>query len=434
MIETLPVFSVRPDWSTPVRESMEWKTNVMRSQIGAEQRASLRLTARRRQEVPITAFDREHQYYQALLSIEPQGRYYVPLWFERSVMVQPSVTGGNQMVIDGNRREIGEAAFIFIQGRSPNVYEIQEVAGIASVDGTTQFLIAGTFARDWPPGTPVYPLYSAIIESANATQFTRAGARIIQGSVRFLFDKPFDWESQLDPPLYLDQPVFEMLSNENGEQSGDFSRILGSHDGDVGVVTQTDLGGKAFPGFMANNWVHGRTNNEQLRDFIYYMNGRQKHGWWVHPTDDFFLVAPITNGDTQFQVVRGGVSDLGVTSSREHIRVLLRDGTAIYRQLASAVALDDNTDGVNVTVAFDQDISQEDVVNIRYISQGRLDQDLISFDHHTDQDGITEYNLGVRFIPEVRVADDWDPPDLPDTTEHEIPCLVGDDGPYIGPP
>lgn len=434
MIEVLPVFSVRPDWATPVRESMEWKTNIMRSQATVEQRVATRLTARRRQEVPITAIDEDHGYYQNLMSVEPQGRYYVPLWFERARTDADALTGATTIVMGGIRREFLQTQFVFLQGPKPWMQEVAEVASAASGAGEVTLTLASPLANDWVLGTPIYPCYSAIIESADATQFTRQGARVLQGSVKFLFDKPFDWTSALTPPTYASQPVFELLTNEGGQQSGDFSRVLGNHDGGVGVVTQIDLGGKALPGFMSNNWVQGRANNELLRDFVYYMRGRQRHGWWVHPMDDIVLAQPIGTANTFLDVKRSGVADLGITSSREYIRVMLRDGTSFYRHLTGVAIVDNATERLTIDTALGADIGVETVSTIRYISQGRLDQDLISFDHHTDQDGITEYNLGVRFVPEIRISTDWSPPALPDTTAHDETCLVLDGDHNLGPP
>lgn len=434
MIEVLPVFTVPPDWASPVRESLEWKTNVMASQVGAEQRIGTRLNPRRRQEVPFTSIRREHAYLEQLLSVEPQGRYYVPVWFERGLTDTPTTAGATGATIASLGREFLDAQFIIFLGPKPHQYEIAEinVSGVSA--GHTVFAFLAPVAQNWPVGTLVCPCRSAVIEANNTVSFTRAGARALQGSVRFLFDEPYAWVSALTPPTYLAQPVFELPCNESDNQGGTFERLYGTYDGGNGRTLQIDLGGKAFPTFSSTNWIQGRTANEALRDLLFYLRGRQVHGWWVHPVDDFIPAAGILTGDTTITVERAGVADFGLTSSRTHIRVLLRDGTTYYRQLTGASNIDDDTESIHMNAAIGATIPLEEIANIRYMSQGRLDQDLVSLDHVTDQEGITQYTLGIRMVPEIRTSTDWDPPALFDPNMHPDTCLVIDGTHLLGAP
>lgn len=433
MIEPLPVFTVPPDWANPVRESLEWKTNIMQSQIGAEQRVATRVNPRRRQEVPFTSIRREHSYLEQLLSIEPQGRYYVPVWFERGPVDAPVTSGDTTASIDSLGREFLDTQFVIFLGRQPHQYEIAEVDTAVGGNHTTLTFL-DPLLNDWPVGTTVCPCRSAVIEANNTVSFTRAGARALQGTVRFLFDVPYAWVSALVPDTYLGQPVFELPSNENDQQGGTFDRLYGTYDGQVGPIFQTDLGGKAFPTFSSANWIAGRPGNELLRDLLFYLRGRQVHGWWVHPIDDFIIAASIGTGDTSIVVERAGAADFGVSSSRSHLRINLRDGTKYYAAITSATNIDDDTEQLNLGSAIPADIDMADVADIRYVSQGRLDQDMISLDHVTDQEGVTQYTLGIRMLPEIRTSTDWDPPALGDTTMHPDPCLFIDNNPWTGPP
>lgn len=41
-IENIPVWPIEPNWNEPVKETLEWLTDIMTSPTGAEQRRCLR--------------------------------------------------------------------------------------------------------------------------------------------------------------------------------------------------------------------------------------------------------------------------------------------------------------------------------------------------------------------------------------------------------
>lgn len=57
MLDALPVWTISPDWSDGITETLEWLTGLLASPIGAEQRFGLRLTPRRSFEMTFKPVD-----------------------------------------------------------------------------------------------------------------------------------------------------------------------------------------------------------------------------------------------------------------------------------------------------------------------------------------------------------------------------------------
>lgn len=416
-VEVLPVWSIPPDWAQPVVETPEWKTAVMTSVTGAEQRMALRTHPRRRIEYSMTAMDRWRTWYDSLLAVRPQTRYYVPIWHERSRTIADVAVAGGTLFIEGTRRELATCKYVFLQGRHPHQYEILEVTSGSPSDTFTELTLTTGAAQEWPAGTPVYPVASAIIEDKSSTDFTRAGSQAVQASVRFLYDKPMVWSPELSFDDYQGFPVIDLPTNEADDQMGGYDRLKDTLDSMSGVLEQVDLGGRAFEKYTSNTFYYGRLQNEYLRDLLWTLQGKLKEAWWVRPTDDFFLAVDAATDDTSITVIRGGYTDLvGVVEGRQDIRIRLRDGSVLYNRISSSAVLDDDTERLDLDVAIIAGFTVADVVDIRFMQLGRLDQDAIEMSHTTDADGVTAVSMAIRSAPDIRVADDWTPAPFPRTS------------------
>lgn len=416
MIEVLPVWVVPPDWAKPVLETPEWKTGVLMSETGTEQRMKLRKQPRRRQEFQVTEWERYRGWYDSLMSVSPQPRYYVPWWHETTPLSADVAAGDLSLTVVGIKRELALSKFLFLQGAKPHLYEVVEVSNVTFNPDTTTFDLAANINFSWDAGTQVYACGSAILEQAQSINFDRLGSRAVQGSVRFLFDKGLEWVSALTPPTYRSFPVIELPANYGSEQAGSYQRVLASTDNDIGPALQLDLGNVVFKSFSSSSFVSGQMDNESLKDLLWFLQGKLTESWFVSPQEDFNLVVDVADHDTTLTVERAGYADLtGPIEGRQDIRILLSDGTELYRRITDSTVIDDDTETLTLDSEIISGFSRHDVESISFMFLGRLDQDAVEIGHVTDSEGIASFNLTIRHTPDLRVADDWSPPPLPST-------------------
>jgi hypothetical protein len=69
-----------PDWSRGVTETLEWKTDVLQSPTGAEQRISRRLSPRRTFEFTAMLYDTARQRFEHMLWQGCAGTWAMPVY------------------------------------------------------------------------------------------------------------------------------------------------------------------------------------------------------------------------------------------------------------------------------------------------------------------------------------------------------------------
>ena len=411
-IEVLPVWTIPPDWSDPVTESLEWLTGILASVTGVEQRQALRLSPRRSLEFTVRPTGSWRTWYDALLSVPSQRRYWVPVWHEVGRLKGLAAAGMTSLTVSGARAELAGAEVLYLQGSQPWQYELAEVASSVVGADTVFHLVAG-LATAWPRGTRVFPAATAMVGEQPA--YNRLADRTLASSVRFDLTQVNDWVPASGLPDYRGFPVVDLPTNEGDAQSGGYERIVADLDSQTGVRERADLGAAPFQKFGASNFFRGRVNSDSFRALLYMLRGRLAAVWVVYPMADFRLVLPAALAAASITVERGGYTDLGTpVAGRQDIRILLRDGSAYHHRITgSAIIGDGATESLSLNPVLSSALTPASVLRISFMGLGRLDQDRVELTHRTDTDGVCGVSLAVKAVPDLRVAVDWEPPALP---------------------
>ena len=408
-LRSIPVWTIPPDWANIVNEYLEWKTGVLASVTGAEQRMALRLSPRRAIETVVTVLGPWRTYYDALLSTPDQVDFYTPLWHDRAVLSRLALSADPVILVEGVRTEMAFATALFVAGPTPWQYELLEVTSVAFVGGRTEFTVVDGLANDWPKGTPVY---AAVVGTLTAQpQTTRSSDSALHSTVRFDLVQANDWTPTLDLPAYRGFPVVELETNEDDTQTGSYFRYSAMLDNQVGIPVRRDLGGVGFPAVGGSNFVYGRSKADDLRTLLYALRGKCARAWFSCPTTDFTVARPALAADVNLVVARSGFADLtGPVEGRQDIRIRMRNGTVLYRRITSAVVnADDVTDTLVLDSALGTDVAPKQVARISFLAPGRLDQDLVTLTHTTDTEGVCGVTLAFKTVPDLRDAEDWFP-------------------------
>jgi len=436
---TLPVWTIPPDWTDPVTETLEWRTGVFASAKGAEQRQSLRLSPRRAIEFTVTPTGNRRTYFDALLSTEDQVNFYVPLWHDRATLAAAYPAASSAVRVKGDRLEMRQSTVLFVQGTHPWSYDLLEVTSVTVIAGDTVFTLTNDTTVDWPKGTPVYA--ATIATLLTQPTFTRLSDAAFRSTIRFDFAGGNYWPGTIDLPTYRSYPVVELETDENEAQSGSYFRYISTADNSVGLFTRKDFAGIGFPGFTGANFVVGRSNTDDLRSLLYTLRGKRNAAWFACPTADFTLARVAHAADTAIIVERSGFTDLtGVVEGRRDIRIALRDGAVLYRRItASNINANGLTESIGLDGALGSEVRPESVRRISFLVPGRLDQDLITLTHTTDTDGVCGVTLAFKTVPDLRDGADWFPPPFPLSNMGDCgPTVPGrfwariDDGPWNG--
>jgi hypothetical protein len=276
--------------------------------------------------------------------------------------------------------------------RSVNVFEIVTVSSIADVG---LLLSAGTLA-DWAPGTRLYPLRNARMQTwPQENAWTdAAGTR----KVSFLLTDPSDWPSVLPSATYRGMPVLELRSDESTDPTSQFERIQQTVDTTTGPIDVFDYSGTSFPTADALWIASGRAAHSALRSLLYALRGQMQTLWIPSWKADLKIAIDMAVDDTILIVDWCGYTLFGRGQcNRQDIRIELFEGTVLYRRIVAweetgeteQLALD-TAPGIALTVA-----------NVRVISFLALSEqasDAVDLHHETDAAGITNVSTSFRAV------------------------------------
>ncbi len=411
-LRTLPVWTIPPNWSSPVVEGLEWLTSILMSVEAAEQRQQLRLSPRKSLEFIVQPTGRQRTYFDALLSTEFQTEFYLPLWYECGRMRRGVAPGETWLIIEGTRLELSEASVLFLQGPEPYIFELVEVDTVLVSGGKTTFGLASGFTKAWPKGTRVYPAKSAML--LDQPSFQRLTERTVQASLGFVFTETNDWDHDAGLDTYLTYPVVSFSINEGDPQAGGYARVLRDVDNRTGIPVRKDIAGIPFFKSTSAGFFSGRTDADQLRSLLYALKGKAAPAWFVSPNADFTLATPATAGAASLVVERSGFVDLGTpVAGREDIRILTRGGGTSFHRITGSALLSESHESLSISPVLPGGLSLGATKRISFMSLGRLDQDRVDLNHVTDSDGVCSFSIITKSVPDLRSAEDWDPPALP---------------------
>lgn len=229
-IENYPVWPFEPNWTSSVRESLEWLTDVLMSPTGAEQRRSLRFAPRRVIDFTVAADGDERALLDNLLATYSAQDWYLPIWYDVTVS-----TGASALAIGGVGSQIPcvpsdsitVGTVIFIAGDTPFDFQVAEVATVTS----TYIVLTDLLDRQAPIGSLIYPMtVGRLMEQPQISAMTNG---VVTAEPQFLITQtPIDSDAEVRVagPMIVDGLIVNAYHQETG-RGGYFHHNSGTSEG-----------------------------------------------------------------------------------------------------------------------------------------------------------------------------------------------------------
>lgn len=389
----LPVFSMLPNWAGGVTERLEWLSDVLTSETGAEQRRCLRTRPRRSFEAGFLRQGPNRTWLDSFVVGTGQNLLMLPLWHEALVMTDGIEIGSSGVIFSsgsGDEREYYEGNLVFVNNGDPNIYDVLMVGDVSD----TGFMWATPPTRAWPIGTRIYPMREArITDQAALTNTTEAVGDV---QIRFSLYRPY-----LQTPAWIasmnGEPFFEFKPNRMTPVGANYARLTNTLDNSVGTPAVTDISLNTAVTMSLAFTLFGRHRIHQYRQFLMAAAGRTK-GFYVstymHDIEPFgdtieasdILKAKPMGGGLFYRVYPSARTHLGITLVGQDSPTIFRKILAVERQYI----MEDDSD-----VNYEQDIwydrfklddllpalTRSQIARISFISEARFDQDNFEIQH-----------------------------------------------------
>lgn len=386
-----PVWMFPPNWGNDIMEKLEWKTDVLISETGAEQRVSRRLTPRRYLTATFLLHKAARQQAEMYLAGKGSEVWLIPLWHAVTKLTASALAGASTIALDTRWREYAVGELVILRGSSLNSWEVGTIQSLTDTDIT----FTAPLENAWTPETYVYPAKLARIQfNLEADKKTDNTSEL---RVSFKLDQANRYASQVSFPTFSGAQVLEQRPNDREDLSFGYERIISTMDNDLGVPTLLDMAGKAFVTTGYRWTIVGRQDAHSFRQLLMNLRGRAKSLWIPTFMDDFTLTANVTAGDVALSVKNVGYTASGARlPGREDIRIQLADGTVYYRHISASTVIDANTETLSLSASLPASFTIGDVKAISFMQLSRLTEDTLEIRYATDIDGATECEAAWR--------------------------------------
>lgn len=382
---------MEPDWTGGVTETLEWKTDVLQSPTGAEQRISRRLSPRRMFEFSVLAGDADRQWLENAVWQAGGSEWAMPVFPDVTSLTGSVTAGATQLQVDTAGRDFSAGGTVLLK----NAESMSSPAALVTVSEVSAgvLTLSQPLAAGWLAGTAVYPVRPAVLTDPPA--FTRITGALASAQVRFRIAEHNAFSAASSLALYRGHPVLEPEADWSESLTGEYQRLLIELDNTSGLPARLDTARRPFY-LQRHTWsLMGRSEQFALRQLMYHLRGRQR-ALWVPSQNDDLTPAGNLAGNT-LTVARCGFSEMGVVPGRRDLRILLADGRSLYRRV-TGVAISDSAellalDGESITVP------QRQIVSVSFMTFARQNNDAITWQHTTDADGFASVAtsfIGVR--------------------------------------
>jgi len=406
-IEDIPTWSFAPNWSSDVRETLAWLTDVLVSPTGAEQRRALRKYPRRTFEFSIVASENERSLLENFTSAYGGNDFYLPIWHDVNIVVSPISIGANAIAnTDLITSDIREGDIICFKGDSAFTFELKTVS---EIDGDS-VTFEEVFAQQWPAGT-----YFFIVRKSRLTEqpaLKRLSDNTSSAQVRFMTVQPAYDVPRISDDFELSNSYdgFAVLSigpDERDTLDYGSERIFEDLDNETGTPLHIDRSNIPFIK-QRYNWVlNGRQQLGDFRKLIYDLSGRCKLIWMPTFFADFRLYSSTLTGASSIVVHQTGFTQTGgPRETRRHIAIRLMNGTIYYRRITSSISIDEAREVLTLDQNLPDAFAPTDVLQISFMALVRLDQDQVEILHKSDSFGVTTATTTFRSVPNIRTEED----------------------------
>lgn len=229
----VPIFDLPPNWSSGYKVIRDYKTEVLTSSGGKEQRRALRRTPRKTIEFTVLMTGSDMRRFDAFLASWQGFQFYMPE-ITRNVATLTALPAGDTRITLAQIPpwlQLGTVVLLVGDG----IMEARVVDRIE--DNVVDFLAPGVGAVDWPAGTQVHPaLYGQL---AGDISTRRLNDRVMEASISFNVtpgSQPPLWVPSVASRLFDGIELFDRAPNWSGPVSTNISKAMDVIDYGQGVT------------------------------------------------------------------------------------------------------------------------------------------------------------------------------------------------------
>jgi len=388
-------FSVAPDWSGGISETIEYLTDVLRAYSEKEQRRALRQLPRRGLKFRALALNaRDAAGMESLVWGWQQQPYGVPWWPDVTPLTADVPAGSYSIPCDTTDRQFVAGGLLALW-RDEYTFEAFIVDTVfpdhVTITAPTQF--SWTAA----PQTQVLPVFLA--RMSPSVTIDRLSSSIDGAEFEFTGEA-----MQPSPPVtpalptFKGIPVLEQMPNWEKDQTRTYARALAILDPKIGPLTVIDKTGSPVVSHPLPWFLESHAAVTQFREFLFATFG-QLNSFWVPTWDqDLVLAGDVGSTDGAIRISSEFYSRFFFPSAaRRFLAFIPIDGSGnVYRKITAAVDNGDGTETLTLETPTGK-LLGKDTTQVSFLTLARLENDESSIEWFSND--VAQVELGLREVP-----------------------------------
>lgn len=334
------LFSVAPDWSSGIDESIEFLTDVMKAYSDNEQRRGLRQMPRRAVSIrPMAITARNAAGMESLVWGWQNQPYGVPWWQDATPLTSSIAAGVFVIPCNTADRQFAPGGLVCIW-QDEFTFEALSIESVGPSSITTTSPTQNSWTAS--PATLVMPVFLARL--AKSLEVIRHASFIDEMDLEFIGEA----EQAAPSPTagftqYRGYDVLEIPPNWDSDLNRKYDRSLVTIDPKIGPIEVIDKGGSAVVGQRFPWWLDGHSNVTTFRAFILRRFGRMNPFWVPTWDQDLVLAENVGATDTAITIQSEFYTRFFFPSvARRDLAFVPISGANVYHRVTAAV---DNGNG-----------------------------------------------------------------------------------------
>lgn len=398
--EIVATWQFEPDWSNDFTTDYEFRTEIITSRDGTEQRIATRDKARVSYTFSTLVDDYDFRNFAGFANSWQARPVLMPEWTRLIEVGAAATIGQSSVTVASTDDWLVEGANVSITWGDRSLSQ-QAIMSVESVVGSTVTFTAPLTA-DIPADAIITPMFYGRLDSTITAKHNRERTATVD--VKFAVDPGYEQQIVSEAPSTYDgRELFMLEPDLSTEMTSDFTSMLETLDYGYGRMTH-------FTPITYNDRVTkmthlgvGRVEIDALRDLFLRQRGQQGEFFMPTFSEDLRMRSSLGAGQSTMRVLGAEVfENYANLKVFRHICIIMRDGTS-HRFKVSEINSITDSQGTDSTLtlqsAATSTINPVDVFMVCWLPLWRFVSDKLSVQWRSDQVASVSYSM--KTIPYV---------------------------------
>ena len=390
----ITLFQYRPQ--SPIKETLEFETDIIELNDGTEQRINVRENPRQRFQFLIrTDDDRTRDSINAVL-FDWQSRVFgLPVWHESKPLDAPLAIGNTTVQVDTTNADFRPLGLVMIYDDNFRA----ETLEILTVNPTNIELQVGVTKAFDAVNTIVIPVRTALTKpqlsnkryaigpSDFSLEFTTLDNVDLSSSAAFA---TYQGKGQTEP-----KPLIDRLNFMGGATlSEGIRRKVTRLDPETAPAIQFSPWNKGKPSFLYGFEAKSFADTWDFRQLLHFLKGSQLAFYVGTGRNDIKAVQDMADTSTQIDFENHGFTQfVQQVTPRGDLQIHRLDGTTSQHEITGSVVVSDDVERLTVNPGITPALPVAEIDRIEFLTLSRISNDQAKFSHRRPGETRLDFNL-----------------------------------------